>query len=217
RQSGELPTPEQRPDRLFIGWRAADGGYRQRHAVHQHYRFERAAIGRSDSDRGRRPALREPDHSNARDGGGGGCRSSAVAIETATSTWLRAANQPPVFFYVGTAASAVRRAKLDPFWPAHTPQHSPIIVLHENCRPCRVSARLPRRLRSADHGGGWPRDEDPRRPQASCNSRISLRQSGEIFGPGVFAGSRALSHAANCGEGARRSTTELRSWTAEGG
>ena len=44
-----------------------------------------------------------------------------------------------------------------------------------------------------------------------------MRESGEVSGPGVFAGPGAVSDAADCGEGVGGGAAELRSWTAGGG
>src|SRR5579872_6876289 len=73
---------------------------------------------------------------------------------------------------------------------------------HEEGCPCRLSARLSRRLRRSDHGGRWTGDEDSRGSRPSDDPRILVWQGGQVSGPGVFAGSRAVSDAEGGGEGA---------------
>ena len=75
-----------------------------------------------------------------------------------------------------------------------------IIGSDEESSPCCLSARLSRRLRSSDHRRGRARHENPRRSRASRHPRISVRESGEVSGSGLFARSRALSHAAGRGK-----------------
>src|ERR1700680_4929418 len=102
-------------------------------------------------------------------------------------------------------------------YPPHTWSWSHIIEGHEAGRPCRLSARLSRCLRRTDHRQRWASYEDPRGSGASGYARVFVCQGGEVSGSRVFAGSGAVSDAADWDKRAG-GAAELRStWTAGGG
>ena len=79
-----------------------------------------------------------------------------------------------------------------------------IIGGHEESSPRRMSARLSRCLWRSDHRGRWPCDQNPGRSGASGHAWIPVCEGREVSGPGVFARSRAVSHAAGSAEGSDR-------------
>src|SRR4051812_24032704 len=71
---------------------------------------------------------------------------------------------------------------------------------------CCVPARLPGCVRGFDYRGRWTGDQDSGRSCAPGYAGLSMRESHEISGPGLFAGAGAVSNAKSSGERHRVAT-----------